>query len=101
MDNAMQIALLHYWLTNIRGGEKVLAALGEIFPGADIFTHAFSAKLADDGNAGRWNGHRVRGSFIAKLPFGRRHPQLYLPLMVSAAYLLLSYANALYMGYVG
>lgn len=84
----MQIALLHYWLTNIRGGEKVLAALGEIFPGADIFTHAFSAKLADDGNAGRWNGHRVRESFIAKLPLGRRHPQLYLPLMMNAAHSL-------------
>ena len=25
----MKTALLHYWLTNVRGGEKVLAALGE------------------------------------------------------------------------
>ena len=37
----MKTALLHYWLTNMRGGEKVLAALGDIFPDADIFTHAY------------------------------------------------------------
>ena len=37
----MKTALLHYWLTNMRGGEKVLAALGEMLPEADIFTHAF------------------------------------------------------------
>ena len=33
----MKTALLHYWLTNMRGGEKVLAALGEMLPEADIF----------------------------------------------------------------
>ena len=26
----MKTALLHYWLTNMRGGEKVFAALGEM-----------------------------------------------------------------------
>ena len=37
----MNTALLHYWLTNMRGGEKVLLALAEMFPEADIFTHAY------------------------------------------------------------
>ena len=37
----MKTALLHYWLTNVRGGEKVLAALGKIFPEADVFAHAY------------------------------------------------------------
>src|SRR5580704_13793385 len=34
----MRVALLHYWLVNSRGGEKVLEAMCRIFPQADIFT---------------------------------------------------------------
>ena len=72
----MKTALLHYWLTNMRGGEKVLAALGEMFPDADIFTHAFIPSRVSC-----LKSHRVRESFISSLPFGRKHPQAYLPLM--------------------
>lgn len=71
----MKTALLHYWLTNLRGGEKVLLALREMFPAADVFTHAISAELR-----GRFPG-KVTESFIASLPLGRRLPQGYLPLM--------------------
>lgn len=74
-------ALLHYWLTNMRGGEKVLAALGELFPEADIFTHAFGERMRGDRLGNFWRGHRVYESLIAKLPAGRAHPQVYLPLM--------------------
>ena len=82
----MKTALLHYWLTNMRGGEKVLAALGEMFPEADVFTHAHGKALRDEVKVKgeQWNGHSVRESFIARLPFGRRHPQAYLPLMPRA-----------------
>ena len=77
----MRTALLHYWLTNVRGGEKVLAALGEMFPEADVFTHAYvRAKMA-----GLFERHRVTESFIARLPLGRKHPQAYLPLMPAAS----------------
>lgn len=77
----MNVALLHYWLTNVRGGEKVLSALAEMFPAADVFTHAFvSSKMH-----GLLDGHRVRESFIARMPFGRRYPQAYLPLMPLAS----------------
>ena len=34
----MKIALIHDWLTGMRGGEKVLEVLCELFPKADIFT---------------------------------------------------------------
>ena len=80
----MKTALLHYWLTNVRGGEKVLAALGKIFPEADVFTHALGEGMRDEGRGRRWMGHVVRESFIARLPFGRKHPQVYLPLMPAA-----------------
>ena len=75
----MTIALLHYWLTNMRGGEKVLAALGRMFPGADIYTHACLPS-----SVSCLKSHRVRESFIARLPLGRKHPQAYLPLMPMA-----------------
>ena len=77
----MKTALLHYWLTNVRGGEKVLAALGEIFPEADVFTHAYICGNME----GMFDARKVTESFIASLPLGRRHPQAYLPLMPAAS----------------
>ncbi|MBR4938057.1 MAG: glycosyltransferase [Kiritimatiellae bacterium] len=76
----MKTALLHYWLTNMRGGEKVLAALGEMFPDADVFTHAYIPEKVPC-----FNRFRVKETFISCLPFGRRHPQVYLPLMPAAS----------------
>ena len=72
----MKTALLHYWLTNMRGGEKVLAALGEMLPDADIFTHAYIPEKVPE-----FSRFNVSESFIARLPLGRKHPQAYLPLM--------------------
>jgi glycosyltransferase involved in cell wall biosynthesis len=34
----MRAAIVHYWLLNRRGGEKVLDAMCRLLPGADIFT---------------------------------------------------------------
>ena len=34
----MRTAIVHYWLLNMRGGEKVVEALCELLPKADIFT---------------------------------------------------------------
>lgn len=77
----MNVALLHYWLTNVRGGEKVLAALAGMYPDADVFTHAYVPEMMN----GLLAGHRVHESFISRLPLGRRHPQAYLPLMPAAS----------------
>lgn len=75
----MKIALLHYWLTNMRGGEKVLAALSGMFPSADVFTHAISRGMRE-----KLKVKAVTESFIARLPFGRKWTQAYLPLMPTA-----------------
>ena len=81
----MKTALLHYWLTNMRGGEKVLRALGNMLPEADMFTHAYlPERFGETSRASLW-GHRVNESFIAKLPLGRHHPQAYLPFMPLAS----------------
>jgi glycosyltransferase involved in cell wall biosynthesis len=37
-DPALRVALVHDWLTGMRGGEKVLEALCELFPGAHLYT---------------------------------------------------------------
>lgn len=76
----MKIALLHYWMTNFRGGERVLAELAALYPGAEIFTHAYRPGAME----GYFAGRRVHETFIAGLPFGRRCCQLYLPLMPRA-----------------
>lgn len=72
-----KIALLHYWLLTMRGGEKVLEQLCRMFPSADIYTHAaIPEKLSPE-----IAGHTIIESLIAKLPGGRRYCQHYLPLM--------------------
>lgn len=77
----MKTAILHYWLTNVRGGEQVLSALGELLPEANIFTHAYLPRpFGETSRRSLW-GHRVEESFIARLLFGRKHPQAFLPLM--------------------
>ena len=73
----MKTALVHYWLTNLRGGEKVLAELASLFPDADLFTHACSREMADR----FFRGHHITESMIAHLPGARRNCQKYLPLM--------------------
>lgn len=75
----MKTALLHYWLVRQRGGERVLSALHQLMPDADIFTHAYRA-VPDD-----WFlDARVKESFVGRLPFAHVHPERYLPLMPMA-----------------
>lgn len=73
----MRVALLHYWLHAMRGGEKVLEALASLFPEAPIYTHACRPEAL----SGLLRGHPVRESFIARLPGARKGCQKYLPLM--------------------
>lgn len=72
----MRVALVHDWLTGMRGGEKVLEALCELYPGADIFT-----LLHQRGSVSpAIERHRVDVSFVQRLPFARSHYRRYLPL---------------------
>jgi len=73
----LRVAIVHYWLVNMRGGEKVVEALCELFPTADIFTHVYDAKAVSS----VIRGHRINTSFIQKLPKAIRYYKSYLPLM--------------------
>lgn len=76
----MRVAIIHYWLVGMRGGEKVLEELCLLFPQADIFTHVHDPART----SALINSHRITTTYIAKLPFARKHYQKYLPLMPSA-----------------
>jgi glycosyltransferase involved in cell wall biosynthesis len=73
----MKVAIVHYWLVGMRGGEKVVEALCRMFPQADIFTHAY----APDAVSETIRQHRVITSFIGSLPRATRLYKRYLPLM--------------------
>jgi glycosyltransferase involved in cell wall biosynthesis len=73
----MKIALIHYWLVTMRGGEKVLEELCRLYPQADIFTHVVVPEKVSD----VIKAHKITTSFISRLPGAARHYQKYLPLM--------------------
>jgi glycosyltransferase involved in cell wall biosynthesis len=76
----MKVAIVHYWLVNMRGGEKMLEALLELFPGADLYTHVYDPRELPAAITSR----RVYTSSINKLPFARRLYRAYMPLMPGA-----------------
>ncbi len=72
----LKIALVHDWLTGMRGGEVVLEALCELLPSARLFT-----LLHERGSvSNRIEACRPRTSFIQHLPFARTRYRQYLPL---------------------
>ena len=76
----MKVAIVHYWLVNMRGGEKVIEALLEMFPDADIYTHVYNPKAISD----LINRHNVITSRINSLPFAKKLYQFYMPFMPRA-----------------
>jgi glycosyltransferase involved in cell wall biosynthesis len=73
----MRVAIVHYWLVTMRGGEKVVAELCRLWPDADLFTHVLVPEKIDPAIL----KHRIATSFIARLPFARKRYKTYLPLM--------------------
>lgn len=80
LSGAPRVALIHYWLVGMRGGERVLERLLDLFPGADVFTHVYDPARVSE----KIRSARVRETFIGRLPGARRHYQKYLPLMPMA-----------------
>jgi glycosyltransferase involved in cell wall biosynthesis len=72
----MRVALVHDWLTGMRGGEKVLEVFCELFADADIFTLLHAPGSVSP----TIERHRIRTSLVQKLPGARAHYRSYLPL---------------------
>ena len=76
----MRVAIIHYWLVGMRGGEKVLEEIASLYPEADIYTH-----VADPGRLSSALAQReIRQTFIGGLPFARRAYKAYLGFMPRA-----------------
>jgi hypothetical protein len=76
----MRIALVCDWLTGMRGGERRLEALCELYPEAAIFTlvhipHSVSQTI---------ESHKTRTSYIQLLPGGQKNFRRYLLLFPDA-----------------
>lgn len=75
-----KVALVHDWLTGMRGGEKVLEHLSSLFPEAPLFTlFHFPGSVSP-----AIESHPIRTSFLQTAPGIRRHYRRYLPFFPAA-----------------
>jgi glycosyltransferase involved in cell wall biosynthesis len=75
-----RVALVHDWLTGMRGGEKVLEALCELCPGAEIFTLVHVPGSV----AGTITARPIHTSFVQRLPKSAQWYRHYLPFFPAA-----------------
>jgi glycosyltransferase involved in cell wall biosynthesis len=76
----INVALVHDWLTGMRGGEKVLEILCELYPEAPIYTLLYNQGSLKD----TIESHLIKSSFIDRLPFKSKKYPYYLPLFPTA-----------------
>jgi glycosyltransferase involved in cell wall biosynthesis len=78
----MKVAIVHEWLVNYAGSERVVESFINIFPDADVF--ALVDFLNDEHRDKILKGKFVKTSFIQKLLFANKHHRMYLPLFPKA-----------------
>jgi glycosyltransferase involved in cell wall biosynthesis len=76
----MRVALVHDWLTGMRGGERCLEVFCELFPDADLFTLVHVPGTVSPTIERR----RIVTSFVQRLPDVERRYRHYLPLFPAA-----------------
>src|SRR5574341_2269725 len=72
----MKVALVHDWLMSMRGWERCLEVLCELFPEADLFTLLHHRGMVSP----TIERLKIRTSFIQRLPSAERAYRYYLPL---------------------
>ncbi|MDQ6929405.1 MAG: glycosyltransferase [Candidatus Eremiobacteraeota bacterium] len=73
-------ALVHDYLNQRGGAERVFARIAQAYPGAPVFTSLYDAKLAADLVA----GHDVHASWLAKIPGANAYFRALAPLYPKA-----------------
>jgi glycosyltransferase involved in cell wall biosynthesis len=76
----MRVALVHDWLTGMRGGERCLEVICELFPDADLFTLLHVPGSVSPTIERR----RIITSFVQRLPGAAARYRSYLPLFPAA-----------------
>ena len=82
--SGLRVALVHDWLTGMRGGEKVLEALCRICPSAELVTLVH----VNGSVSPLIEGRTIRTSFVQRLPRPGRWYRHYLPLFPTAVELI-------------
>jgi len=77
----LEVALVHDWLTGMRGGEKVLEELCRLFPGAPIYTLLHLKGTVSP----LIESHPIHTSFLQHAPLKSTRYRYYLPLFPAAA----------------
>ena len=72
----MKVALVHDYLNQMGGAERVVLALHEIFPDAPLYTSIYDPERVD----AAFRSMDIRTTFMQKLPLVTKHHQPYLPL---------------------
>ena len=78
----MKVAIVHDWLVVNGGAEKVLKAILELYPDADIFS--LVDFLSDSDRDAILGGKTAKTTFVQNLPFAKKHFRNYLPLFPKA-----------------
>jgi len=76
----MKVALVHDWLTGMRGGERVLQEIADLFPDAPIYTLIHRPGSV----APELERHPIHTSWLQRLSFGGRRWRYLLKLMPAA-----------------
>lgn len=71
----MKVALVHDYLNQMGGAERVVMAFHEIFPDAPLYTSIYDPKRVDPA----FQKMDIRTTFMQKLPLVTKHHQPYLP----------------------
>jgi glycosyltransferase involved in cell wall biosynthesis len=71
----LRVAIVHYWLLGYAGGERVVSALLDLFPQADLF-----ALVANEKTRARLATRRLTTSFLQRVPGSHRFHRHLLPL---------------------
>lgn len=73
----MKVAIVQEWLVTVGGSDKVVKAILDVFPDADIYTLVAKKEVCDELGI-PWE--KVHTSFIQKMPLGTKKHRTYLPL---------------------
>lgn len=74
----MKVAIIQEWLISVGGSDKVVKAISDVFPEADIYTIVANEKICTELG---FDYSKIKTSFIQKLPLGKTKHRMYLPLM--------------------
>ena len=72
----MKVALVHDYLNQMGGAERVVLAFHELFPEAPLYTSIYDPRRVD----AAFQQIDIRTSFMQRLPFVKKHHQPFLPL---------------------